>query len=119
HELTDVIDNAKAGGAEVEVMIDHGLCLGPAAIHLISERGEQIFKQPLYCLQCGIGYEPLDPRLFSFNSRQGACSQCGGMGFEWDFDPDLIIADPTKSASDRLITLADLFFGTRSRFTLS
>ena len=114
HDIDIVIGKAKAGGREVEAMIDHGLRLGNGVIHLISERGEQIFNQRLFCLQCGIGYEPLDPRLFSFNSRQGACSQCGGMGFEWDFDPDLIIADPTKSASETLITLADLFSGNAS-----
>ena len=114
HDIDIVIGKAKAGGREVEAMIDHGLRLGNGVIHLISERGEQIFNQRLFCLQCGIGYEPLDPRLFSFNSRQGACSQCGGMGFEWDFDPDLIIADPTKSVSETLITLADLFSGNAS-----
>ena len=114
HDIDIVIGKAKAGGREVEAMIDHGLRLGNGVIHLISERGEQIFNQRLFCLRCGIGYEPLDPRLFSFNSRQGACSQCGGMGFEWDFDPDLIIADPTKSVSETLITLADLFSGNAS-----
>ena len=114
HDIDIVIGKAKAGGREVEAMIDHGLRLGNGVIHLISERGEQIFNQRLFCLQCGIGYEPLDPRLFSFNSRQGACSQCGGMGFEWDFDPNLIIADPTKSVSETLITLADLFSGNAS-----
>ena len=114
HDIDIVIGKAKAGGREVEAMIDQGLRLGNGVIHLISERGEQIFNQRLFCLRCGIGYEPLDPRLFSFNSRQGACSQCGGMGFEWDFDPDLIIADPTKSVSETLITLAELFSGNAS-----
>jgi excinuclease ABC subunit A len=83
--------------------------LGNGVIHLVSERGEQIFNQRLFCLQCGIGYEPLDPRLFSFNSRQGACSQCSGMGFQWDFDPKLIFADPRKSVRETLKNLSDLF----------
>src|SRR4029077_21268303 len=56
-----------------------------------------------------IGYEPLDPRLFSFNSRQGECPQCSGMGFQWDFDPDLVFADPRKSVTETLTTLSDLF----------
>ena len=97
HDIDIVIGKAKAGDREVEGMIDNGLRLGNGVIHLISERGEQIFNQRLFCLQCGIGYEPLDPRLFSFNSRQGACAQCAGMGFQWDFDPELIFADPGKS----------------------
>jgi len=96
HNIDIVIGKAIAGGREVEAMIDQGLRLGNGVIHLISERGEQIFNQRLFCLGCGIGYEPLDPRLFSFNSQQGACHQCAGMGFTWNFDPDLIFADPRR-----------------------
>jgi excinuclease ABC subunit A len=109
HDIDIVIGKGKSGGREVELLVDQGLRLGNGVIHLISERGEQIFNQRLFCLQCGIGYEPLDPRLFSFNSRQGACSQCSGMGFQWDFDPKLIFADPRKSVSETLKNLSDLF----------
>ena len=109
HDIDIVIGKGKAGGREVELLVDQGLRLGNGVIHLISERGEQIFNQRLFCLQCGIGYEPLDPRLFSFNSRQGACSQCSGMGFQWDFDPKLIFADPRKSVRETLKNLSDLF----------
>jgi excinuclease ABC subunit A len=109
HDIDIVIGKAKAGGREVELMVDQGLRLGNGVIHLITERGEQIFNQRLFCLPCGIGYEPLDPRLFSFNSRQGACAQCGGMGFQWDFAPELIFADPRKSVRASLIAIADSF----------
>ena len=102
HDIDIVIGKAKAGGREVEALVDQGLRIGNGVIHLISERGEQIFNQRLFCLRCGIGYEPLDPRLFSFNSRQGACSECGGMGFQWDFDPELLFANPQQSVSETL-----------------
>src|SRR5262244_3300024 len=102
HDIDIVIGKAKVGGREVEALIDQGLRIGNGVIHLISERGEQIFNQRLFCLQCGIGYEPLDPRLFSFNSRQGACAECGGMGFQWDFDPELLFANPRQSVSEAL-----------------
>jgi excinuclease ABC subunit A len=102
HNIDIVIGKAKAGGREVEAMIDQGLRLGNGVIHLISERGEQIFNQRLFCLGCGIGYEPLDPRIFSFNSQQGACAECAGMGFTWDFDPELIFADPRLPLRDAI-----------------
>ena len=102
HNIDIVVGKAKAGGREVETMIDQGLRLGNGVIHLLSERGEQIFNQRLFCLGCGIGYEPLDPRLFSFNSQQGACKQCAGMGFTYDFDPGLIFADPRRPLKDAL-----------------
>ncbi|HEX2930230.1 MAG TPA: excinuclease ABC subunit UvrA, partial [Candidatus Binatia bacterium] len=102
HNIDILIGKAKVGGREVEAMVDQGLRLGNGVIHLISERGEQIFNQRLFCLGCGIGYEPLDPRLFSFNSQQGACAQCAGMGFTWDFDPDLIFGDPRRSLKNAI-----------------
>ncbi|HEU5465036.1 MAG TPA: excinuclease ABC subunit UvrA, partial [Candidatus Binatia bacterium] len=97
HNIDVVVGKATAGAPELEAMIDQGLRLGNGVIHLISERGEQIFNQRLFCLGCGIGYEPLDPRVFSFNSQQGACTECGGIGFVWDFSPDLIFADAERS----------------------
>ncbi len=102
HNIDIIIGKAKAGGREVEAIIDQGLRLGNGVIHLISERGEQIFNRRLFCLSCGIGYEPLDPRLFSFNSQQGACGQCAGMGFTWDFDPNLIFADPRRPLKEAM-----------------
>jgi excinuclease ABC subunit A len=102
HNIDIVIGKAKAAGHEVEALIDQGLRLGNGVIHLVSDRGEQIFNQRLFCLGCGIGYEPLDPRLFSFNSQQGACNQCGGMGFTSSFNPDLIFTDPRRSLRDAI-----------------
>ncbi|MFQ5902402.1 MAG: excinuclease ABC subunit UvrA, partial [Candidatus Binatia bacterium] len=106
HDIDIVIGRAKGGGREVEAMVDQGLRLGNGVVHLLSQAGEQIYNQRLFCLHCGIGYEPLDPRLFSFNSRQGACSQCNGMGFDLEFDPDLIIADPRRPLSETLSSLS-------------
>ncbi|MGH7775104.1 MAG: excinuclease ABC subunit UvrA [Candidatus Binatia bacterium] len=106
HDIDVVIGRAKAGGREVEGMVEQGLRLGNGVVHLLSQAGEQIYNQRLFCLRCGIGYEPLDPRLFSFNSRQGACSHCNGMGFDLELDPDLIIADPRKPLSETVSSLS-------------
>ncbi|HEX6438673.1 MAG TPA: excinuclease ABC subunit UvrA [Candidatus Binatia bacterium] len=94
HNIDIVIGKTKVGGREIEALVDQGLRLGNGVIHLVSERGQQVFNQRLFCLECGVGYEPLDPRFFSFNSRQGACQECSGLGFSWDFDPELIFIDP-------------------------
>jgi excinuclease ABC subunit A len=42
--------------------------------------GEEIFSQKGICPACGIGLQSLDPRLFSFNSKLGACRRCEGLG---------------------------------------
>ncbi|HEY2991055.1 MAG TPA: excinuclease ABC subunit UvrA, partial [Candidatus Binatia bacterium] len=102
HDIDIVIGQAKAGGREVEAMVEQGLRLGNGVVHLFSRSGEHIYNQRLFCLNCGIGYEPLDPRLFSFNSRQGACEECKGMGFSLEFDPELIIGDPRRPLEEIL-----------------
>jgi excinuclease ABC subunit A len=61
-----------------------------------------IFSERLYCGRCGIGYEDLDPRLFSFNSRQGACEACDGLGSIEAFDAELLAADGDGSVGARL-----------------
>ena len=49
------------------------------------------------CHQCGTPVGELTPQLFSFNSPQGMCPTCGGLGFVRDMDPNLFVADPGKS----------------------
>jgi len=100
HDVDVVMGTVKAGGRGLETIVDQGLRLGNGVIHLLTGQGEQIFNQRHFCLRCGIGYEPLDPRLFSFNSRHGWCPQCTGMGYDWDFDPDLIVPDPQSPVSE-------------------
>ena len=49
------------------------------------------------CTHCGISFEPPSPQLFSFNSPQGMCMECDGLGEFFSFDVELLIPDPTKS----------------------
>jgi excinuclease ABC subunit A len=49
------------------------------------------------CLHCDRSYEPPSPQLFSFNSPQGMCLECDGLGYRFSFDPDLLVPDPSLS----------------------
>lgn len=51
-------------------------------INLLNENKDIPFSRTLACPKCGISYPEIEPRLFSFNSRYGACPQCRGLGFE-------------------------------------
>jgi len=48
---------------------------------------EEVFSRHGVCPACGIGVEGLDPRLFSFNSKRGACPRCNGLGVLAEADP--------------------------------
>jgi len=62
-----------------------------------SEKEESLFSELYSCPKCGISYEEIEPRIFSFNSPYGACSICAGLGVKMDIDPELVIPDKTKS----------------------
>ena len=49
------------------------------------------------CTHCQISFEPPSPQLFSFNSPQGMCPECSGLGEIYSFDPDKLIPDPSRS----------------------
>ncbi|MEW6738712.1 MAG: excinuclease ABC subunit UvrA [Nitrospirota bacterium] len=51
-------------------------------INLIDENRDIPFSRTLACPKCGISYPEIEPMLFSFNSKYGACPRCNGIGFE-------------------------------------
>ena len=59
--------------------------------------GDQLFSRRLACVACGISMPEMTPRAFSFNSPHGACPECQGLGAATDFDPRLVVPDPSKS----------------------
>jgi excinuclease ABC subunit A len=56
-----------------------------------------VFSVDYACTHCGISFEPPTPQLFSFNSPQGMCLECDGLGDCFSFDPDLLIPDHSLS----------------------
>ncbi len=62
-----------------------------------------IFSSKFACPVSGFSIEEIEPRLFSFNAPQGACSECDGLGVEKYFDEHKIVPDETRSISDGAI----------------
>jgi excinuclease ABC subunit A len=61
------------------------------------EKGkDRIYSEHFSCPECGVSFEELEPRMFSFNSPFGACPECHGLGERKRLDPDLIL-DMKKS----------------------
>jgi excinuclease ABC subunit A len=58
---------------------------------------DELFSTRYACPQCGISYEEIEPRTFSFNSPYGACPECTGLGVKCEFDPELVLPDPQLS----------------------
>ncbi|HWT79570.1 MAG TPA: excinuclease ABC subunit UvrA, partial [Candidatus Methylomirabilis sp.] len=60
---------------------------------------ELVFSEKFACVDCGLSYPEISPRMFSFNNPYGACPECDGLGTKMYFDPDLIV--PNKDLSIR------------------
>jgi excinuclease ABC subunit A len=64
---------------------------------------EATFSESFACAYCGLSFQELEPRLFSFNSPYGACPACSGLGVKIEIDPWKVIPDRTKSIADGAI----------------
>lgn len=59
-----------------------------------------LFSQKLFDTESGIAYDDAAPNLFSFNSPYGACQTCGGLGYSYDVDPELLFPNRRQSVRD-------------------
>ena len=81
---------------ETALALADGLLL----VDIPNEERQIAFSQNYACEDCGISIEELAPRLFSFNSPQGACPKCTGLGMQLLVDPELIMPNPNLSIMD-------------------
>ncbi|MBU4270725.1 MAG: excinuclease ABC subunit UvrA [Planctomycetes bacterium] len=93
-----VRDGARGRIAEsVNLAIRHGDGL-VLATHEEKRAGKTQWRDRLFstlyaCPNCGISFEELEPRTFSFNSPYGACPKCEGLGSRVAFDPELVVPE--------------------------
>ncbi|MCC7291365.1 MAG: excinuclease ABC subunit UvrA [Phycisphaerales bacterium] len=71
-----------------------------AASESVAPAREMLLSSEYACVDCGISFEPPTPQMLSFNSPQGMCRRCEGLGRTFDFDPDLLVPNPSLSFLD-------------------
>ena len=89
-----VVDQKKRSriADSIETALKHG---GGVVVILTDDGTEHMYSEHYACVHCGVSYEELSPRMFSFNNPYGACPECGGIGYRKIIDPELVI-DPSK-----------------------
>ena len=80
-----------------------GLSDGVIYFHDVERKKDFIFSTKFSCPISGFTIEEIEPRLFSFNSPNGACPNCDGLGYLEKFDPALIIGNSELSMSEGVI----------------
>jgi excinuclease ABC subunit A len=81
--------------------VETALGLGSGVVLVSTAGGEEhLFSEKYACVHCGVSYEELTPRMFSFNSPYGACPTCGGLGSRMEIDPRLVVPDDDLSLNE-------------------
>jgi excinuclease ABC subunit A len=81
--------------------VESALALGDGMLIAATEKSkDQIFSEHLSCGHCNVSFPALTPQAFSFNSPQGMCHECNGLGTQVAFDPDLLIPDKDLTLED-------------------
>jgi len=107
HDIDIVVDRiiVKAGierrlADSFETALHHAD--GIAKVQII-DGATTLYSENLACIDCGISYPEMTPRMFSFNSPYGACPDCTGLGTRNYFDADLVVPNPDLSIREGAI----------------
>lgn len=110
HTIEVVIDRFVARSAKdtdyvtrLTSAVEQAVDLADGLVMVMAGEEEKIFSQKLACSACGVSFEELQPRLFSFNSPFGACETCQGLGAKMEFDPDLVVPNKDLSLNEGAI----------------
>jgi excinuclease ABC subunit A len=94
--IKDNIRTRLSDSVETALKIGRGVILVGVLDQAGNIKKEILFSEHNACSDCGISFERLAPRNFSFNSPYGACPSCNGLGNKIEIDPDLVVPDRTE-----------------------
>ncbi|MFB3070011.1 MAG: excinuclease ABC subunit UvrA, partial [Gemmatimonadales bacterium] len=121
HTIEVVVDRivAKSGiTSRVTGSVETALRTGQGAL-IASTPGEpdRVFSEKMACPDCGISFPELTPQGFSFNSPQGMCVDCNGLGTRVEIDPQLVVPDDSLSIDEGAIKPWGLNVSEKSNWT--
>lgn len=90
HNIDVVIDRLDPGEDKSRLVeaIEKALKKAEGLVYVLDENGrERVYSARMACPVCGLVFEELQPRMFSFNSPFGACESCNGWASEWSSTP--------------------------------
>jgi excinuclease ABC subunit A len=104
HGLDVVVDRliARPGlGQRLSDSVETALRYGQGTLVIAPEgQPERVMSEHRACHYCGLSFPELTPQLFSFNSPQGMCPECSGLGTRMEMDPDLAVPNADLSINE-------------------
>ena len=84
HDIDGFLGEVGSEAKAIREIVSRALRYGKGSARVIDSRGaSHILSTTMNCPGCGTAFEPLEPRLFSFNSPYGWCTHCRGFGSIW------------------------------------
>ncbi len=80
---------------------------GYVTLNLVDKKEDIQFSEHLACPEHGVSISEVEPRTFSFNTPQGACPDCQGLGSKLEIDPNRIIPDDSLSLNEGAILASE------------
>ena len=91
--------------SRVSESVETALREGDGVVQADVEGGEELtFSEQFACVKCGTSIAEIEPRTFSFNSPHGACTECTGLGYKLEVDPDLVISNKNLALTEGAIS---------------
>ena len=108
HNLDVVVDRVKlsrSSRGRLAESVERALELGQGTLRAVDGDSERLFSRHNACLRCKVSFSPLTPQAFSFNSPQGMCPECHGLGTLSTIDPDRVIPDPALTIDEGAVAV--------------
>ncbi len=83
--------------ARITESVEQALRGGKGTLIAARDDGDHIYSEAMACPDCGIGFPELTPQSFSFNSPQGMCEACNGLGTRVEMSREQVVPDETLS----------------------
>lgn len=110
HSIDLVVDRMEIAKSErpriaeaIELALKKSGGLAVIVRHDGEKTTDELLSEHFGCIDCGISFPEIEPRMFSFNAPQGACSECNGLGNFLHFTEDKIVKNPNLSLEDGAI----------------
>lgn len=106
HNIDIFIDDVEINGENISRIfedVEQAVELSGGLVMIADEKKETIMNKNLSCVDCGLSFPEIEPRLFSFNSPYGACESCNGLGSKMEIDPKSVAPDYSKTITEGAI----------------
>ncbi|MCC6738560.1 MAG: excinuclease ABC subunit UvrA, partial [Planctomycetia bacterium] len=104
HNVEIVVDRITVNAASrsrISESVETALRAGKGSLIVAAEgRPDVLMSEHRSCSKCGLSFPEMTPQFFSFNSPQGMCAECNGLGTKVEMDPVKIVPDPSLSLAE-------------------